>query len=75
MEIQLILRIFAIFSGVLQPEVSCVPLSDFLAYGTSAGDLSFDRSDDGLSPPIILSRAFPFHGMSSDLLFVSLASC
>lgn len=53
------------------PEVESIPLSSFYNYGTSAGDATLSRRDDGYSPLIILFEYFPFYGGTSNLLFVS----
>ena len=65
------LVVFILIFSWHKPESCSIPLRSLYSYGTTAGDGTLARQDDGYSPLIILSQAFPFYGMSSNLLFVS----
>ena len=53
----------------LSGRIEAIPLNDFYQFGVAAGDTALDRSDDGVSPEIIVP-AFNFFGQSFESLFV-----
>ena len=62
------LQVF-ILACLLLKNVEAVPLASFYSFGSSAGDTSLPRNDDGYSSLISLSTAFPYFGtnhMSGD---------
>ena len=51
--------------------VEAVPLGSFYTFGSSAGDTSLPRSDDGYSSLISLSTPFPYFGTNHNAVYVS----
>ena len=51
--------------------VEAVPLASFYTFGSSAGDTSLPRNDDGYSSLISLSTAFPYFGTNHNAVYVS----
>ena len=50
--------------------VGAVPLASFYTFGSSAGDTTLHRNDDGYSPLISLSTAFPYFGTNHRAVYV-----
>ena len=53
--------------------VEAVPLASFYTFGSSAGDTSLPRNDDGYSSLISLTTAFPYFGTNPNTVYVSVA--
>ena len=50
--------------------VGAVPLASFYTFGSSAGDTTLHRNDDGSSSLISLSTAFPYFGTNHRAVYV-----
>ena len=53
--------------------LSAIPLASFYPYGTSAGDNTLPRNDDGASPQISISTSFNFFARSPTSLYVRMS--
>ena len=65
------LQVFILACLLLKLNVEAVPLASFYSFGSSAGDTSLPRNDDGYSPLITLTTAFPYFGTNPNTLYVS----
>jgi len=67
------MRLFTIFSILyilLQDPVKCIPLEEFYPFGITENDTFLYSNDDGSSPPIILTSAFPFFDENYEIIYV-----
>ena len=59
---------------LLKGSVVAIPLADFYQFGSEAGDILMNRSDDGFSPPVKLPP-YIFLGETFNMICVSIQSC
>ena len=64
------LQVF-ILACLLLKNLEAVPLASFYSFGSSAGDTSLPRNDDGYSSLITLTTRFPYFGTNPNTLYVS----
>jgi len=60
-----------LFTLLLSPTVTAVPLGTFIPFGQAAGDTRLPANDDGSSQSISLRVPFPFFGVPQLTLFVN----
>ena len=61
---------FIVFYVLWQDGVRCIPLAEFYPFGEIVNETLLHRNDDGFSPRITLSSAFPFFDENYETIYV-----